>query len=227
MKYICCILIGYLIGTINPAYLLSRHSGMDIREHGSGNAGASNALILFGKLRGALCALFDISKASLAIGITTHLFPTLACALALTGGACMLGHMFPFYMGFRGGKGLACLGGMILRYDWRIFLLMLAGEAIVALVTNYICFVPITASVIFPAIYARLSHDLFGTAVLSMVAVAVIFRHLENLVRIRQGKELRLSYLWNREGEAARLRAQYPDEEDALDRKEKERNQKT
>ncbi len=83
MKYVLCILIGYLIGAINPSYIIAKIRGFDIREKGSKNAGASNALILFGKVLGIGCALFDIAKATFAIGFAESYFPSLHIRLRL------------------------------------------------------------------------------------------------------------------------------------------------
>ena len=209
MKLLACVLIGYLIGTVNPSYIFAKLRGVDIRQKGSGNAGASNALIVFGKVIGILCALLDIGKAFFVIWLTDALFPTYTWAFALTGTACILGHIFPFYMGFRGGKGLACLGGMILKFDWRIFLIMLAGEFFVALLTKYICFVPLTASLIFPAVYGVVRGDWIGALILLTVAPIMVWKHWENLRRIRRGTEARFSMLWNRDKEMERLKDKY------------------
>ncbi len=209
MKVLFCILIGYLIGTVNPSYWIARHRGVDIRKKGSGNAGASNALIIFGKAIGVLCALLDIGKAVFAIWLAEFLFPTFSLAFVLTGAACILGHIFPFYMGFHGGKGLACLGGMILKFDRRVFLVMLVVEIFVALLTKYICFVPITASVLFVAIYGLARRDLIGAMILLAVSCLILWKHRENLRRIREGREVRISMLWNRAEEEERLRGKY------------------
>ncbi len=213
MRYAACLLIGYLIGMLNPAYIIARIHGFDIRERGSKNAGASNALLLFGKLRGAFCAAFDIAKAALAVWLTRSLFPGDSLVFAVTATACILGHIFPFYMKFRGGKGLACLAGTILAYDLRVFGIMLACELVVALATNYICFVPMSASVVFPFVYGCMTRDVRGVLLLLTVAIVVLLRHGENIRRIRAGQELRLSYLWNKEKETARMRANYPEDE--------------
>ncbi len=199
MKYLLCILIGYLIGTINPSYIIAKIRGFDIREKGSKNAGASNALILFGKVLGIGCALFDIAKATLAIWLCGKLFPELTYSFAVTGVSCILGHVFPFYMKFRGGKGLACLGGMILAFDWRVFLIMLACEIVVAIVTNYICFVPLSASMVFPIVYGIIRHDWWGALILCLVIPVMFFKHKENLKRIKQKTEMPFSFLWNKE----------------------------
>ena len=199
MKYILCILIGYLIGTINPSYIIAKLRGFDIREKGSRNAGASNALILFGKVIGIGCALLDIAKATFAIWLCGKLFPELAYSFAVTGAACILGHVFPFYMKFKGGKGLACLGGMILAFDWRVFLIMLAAEIVVAIVIDYICFVPLTASAVFPVVYGMMRRDVWGALIVALILPLMLYKHKENLKRIRQKKEMPFSFLWNKD----------------------------
>lgn len=213
MRYVICLLVGYLMGMLNPSYILARLYGFDIRTRGSHNAGASNALLLFGKMRGFLCAIFDIFKAYLAASLARWLFPGDSLAFAMAAAACILGHIFPFYMKFRGGKGLACLAGVILAFDLRVFGLMLAFEAVIALVTNYICFVPMTAAVAFPVVYGFITGDVRGVLLLLAVAVVVLWRHGENIRRIRLGRELRLSYMWNKEKEMTRMRENYPEEE--------------
>lgn len=186
MEYVLCILIGYLIGAINPSYIIAKIRGFDIREKGSKNAGASNALILFGKVLGVSCALFDIAKATFAIWLCGKLFPELTYSFAVTGVACILGHVFPFYMNFKGGKGLACLGGMILAFDWRVFLIMLAAEIVVAIVTDYICFVPLTASAVFPIVYGIMCRDVGGALIIALIFPLMLYKHKENLKRIKQ-----------------------------------------
>ena len=199
MKYVLCILIGYLIGTINPSYIIARLRGFDIREKGSKNAGASNALILFGKVIGVGCALLDIAKATFAIWLCGKLFPEIAYSFAVTGVACIIGHVFPFYMKFKGGKGLACLGGMILAFDWRVFLIMLTIEIVVAIVTDYICFVPLTASVIFPVVYGIMRRDVGGALIVALILPLMLYKHKENLRRIKQKTEMPFSFLWNKD----------------------------
>lgn len=212
MNYVLSALMGYLAGTVNPAYILAKIHGFDIREKGSRNAGASNALILFGKVRGVLCAVFDIAKATCIIWLTAKIFSP-ANTFAVTSTACILGHIFPFYMNFKGGKGLACIAGSILAYDLRVFGIFLAAEVVIALATNYICFVPISASAAFPVVYGIMSRDLWGVLLFCLVAVVVVCKHIVNIKRILKGHEARLSYLWSRDKETARLRRNYGEEE--------------
>lgn len=213
MKYILCILMGYAVGIINPAHFIAKLHGMDIKKSGSNNAGASNALILFGKLTGVFCALFDIGKAFFVIWLTGFLFPELPCVFAITSVACIVGHIFPFYLKFRGGKGLACFGGMVLYYDWRVFLIFLAAELVVVLLTNYICFVPITASIVFPVVYGFMRKDLTGALILAIITLIMLYKHKENIDRIRQGTEARFSLLWNKEKELDRIKQNFDETE--------------
>lgn len=206
MKYLISLLIGYLIGTINPAYIISKIRGFDIRKKGSGNAGASNALIILGKTIGVFCALFDIAKTCFAIWLTGFLFNKTALFFAVTAVACTLGHIFPFYMKFRGGKGLACLGGTILMYDWRVFLLMLAGELVVVLLTNYICFVPMSASIVFAIVFGIMEKEIIGAALFLITAIVILWKHRMNIQRIRNGTEMHFSYLWNKDKELERVK---------------------
>lgn len=205
MPALGCILMGYLIGGINPAYIVGRLKGFDIRKRGSGNAGASNAVIVMGKKIGFISAFFDIFKAFLVSKLSSILFSGVAYATVLSGVACIVGHIFPAFMKFRGGKGLACLGGMILAYDWKLFLMLLCGELILVLLVDYICVVPMTASVIFPVIYALQTKDMVGTFVLLACAILILYKHIENLHRIRNGTEAHFSFLWKRNHEIERL----------------------
>lgn len=200
-----CILLGYLFGSLNLSYLLSKRKGYDIRERGSGNAGASNVIITIGKGAGALVAMVDILKAFIVVRLCLSLFPEFAYAGVIAATSVILGHIFPFYMGFRGGKGLAALGGSILAIDYRLFFLFLLFALLLAFVTDYICFVPILVSLLFPAIYGYIMHDINFTLILYVATVFIWWKHLENLQRIRNGKELRFSFLWNRAAEAERF----------------------
>ncbi|MBQ9749128.1 MAG: glycerol-3-phosphate 1-O-acyltransferase PlsY [Clostridia bacterium] len=206
MDFLYCILIGYFIGTVNPSYIIAKIHGFDIREKGSRNAGASNAVILLGKTIGILCALFDIAKTFFAIWLSQKLMPDFALAFSVTAVACSLGHIFPFYMKFKGGKGLACLGGMILAFDWRVFLIMLAIEIVVVLVSDYLCIVPLTASVVFPIVYGIMEKNLWGALMLLVITAVIFYKHKNNLQRIKNGTEMHFSFLWNKDKEIERLK---------------------
>lgn len=206
MEIIVCLLIGYAIGTISPAYIIGALRGVDIRKKGSGNAGASNVMIVFGKVAGIACALLDIVKPCIAIWITRKLFPLFNLAFPLTGAACILGHIFPFYMKFKGGKGLACLGGVVLMTDVRLFATLILIELVVVLVVNYICVVPMSASVAYSVIYGVMYKDFPAAIIFFVVAVVIFIKHTENLKRIKEGTEIRFSFLWKKEEELERIK---------------------
>lgn len=196
--------IGYTLGTINPAYTIGLRNGYDIRERGSGNAGASNAIILEGKAAGAFVMAFDISKAAVAVSTSRRLFPNFESAGETAGAAAVLGHMFPASMGFRGGKGLACLGGTIAAYGLQDFSFMMFVELSVLLATKYLCFVPMSASIIYPIYHGMTSGNWKGAAILGSVAPPILVKHIENIRRIYEGKEFKVSFLWKKQEELER-----------------------
>ena len=110
--YPLIVLIGYLLGSLNLATLLAKRRGVDIRAGGSGNPGASNTVTLMGWKAGVLVALHDIGKGILAVWLCAKLFPAVPFSGAVAGVACVLGHIFPFYLHFRGGKGFATYLGI-------------------------------------------------------------------------------------------------------------------
>lgn len=213
MQIIVCLLVGYLLGNANPAYLMGRMKGVDIREKGSGNTGASNVTVSLGKGLGVVCALTDIFKGFVAYKLGRILFPTLVFSGILAGAAAILGHIFPFWLEFRGGKGLASLAGVALAYNWRLFLMLLAFEIVFGLVTNYICLVTASAAIVFPACYLYRTWDWVGFGVLAVVAVIMELKHIDNFKRIANGTEVRISYLWNKQAEIDRVGKYYPDHE--------------
>jgi len=204
---------GYLIGTINPAYIFGKLRGFDIRRRGSGNAGATNVTLVMGKATGFLCMFLDILKSFIAYRLAKLLFPATVYAGIIAGVACILGHIFPAWIGFAGGKGLACIGGLILAYDWRLFLSMLASEVLLVLIFQYICIIPLTASVAFPVIYGIQTGDAIGVLALIALIPVIVCKHLPNLRRILTGQEARISWLWNAEKEEARLKERFSEQE--------------
>lgn len=119
MIRLVCLLIGYAFGCFQTSYIYGRLHGIDIRQHGSGNAGTTNSLRVLGKKAGAIVLFCDIMKTGLAITLVRFLFREqygdILYLLAIYSGAgCILGHNFPFYLGFKGGKGIACTAGLII-----------------------------------------------------------------------------------------------------------------
>ena len=205
IQIILCILIGYVLGNISPSFFLAWRKGYDARVDGSGNAGASNAYILAGKSAFFITAILDILKAFIACRVCRGLFETLPVAEQIGGVACILGHMYPAALRFKGGKGLASLGGVILSWNWKTFLILLALAAVIAFVTNYVCFVAPTMAALFPALFYWRTQDLPAALILLIPFLPILLKHMENFRRIREGKEVRMRFMWDRAGELKRI----------------------
>ena len=204
------LIIGYFIGCINLSYILSRLKGFDIRSVGSGNAGASNVVIVIGRKIGLFIAVLDILKAFLAFNLAEMIFPealsgSLSWAGVLAGVGSVLGHIFPFYMGFKGGKGLACFGGTVLGIDYRLFVVLFIAAFLIAMVTDYICFAPISMAFIVPVTVGVIYKVWIPSAIIAIASVALLYKHRENVARIRSGDELRFHFLWRRKDESERF----------------------
>ena len=184
---LCC-LIGYLLGNLSPAYLFGKAKGYDVREEGSKNVGAT-----------------DILKAFIAWKLCRWLFPDLGVAGPLGGVSCIIGHMYPLFLGFRGGKGMASLGGVILAWRWEWFLLLLGLAIVIAFVTRYVSLVAPTISLVFPGCYYWRTGLLGAALILTIPAIPIFIKHRENFRRIAAGTELRTSFIWNKEQELRRI----------------------
>ena len=192
MKYILVILMGYLLGCSNMAYYLAKAAKADLRSGGSGNLGASNAVVLLGWKAGVLTAVHDIGKASLAVLLAKWLLPEPEHVGAVAGVACVLGHIFPFYLKFKGGKGFASYFGMTLALNWKLGLVLMAAVIIVTLVTDYIVCGTLTTIITTP-IYLGIHHGSWLLALILAVGTAVIiYKHRENFPRMLNGTELGL-----------------------------------
>ena len=200
-------IFSYLIGCINPSYIVAKIKGFDIRQKGSHNAGASNAIITMGKTVGILSAIFDIFKAFICWKIAAWLFPEIAVAGTLAAVGCILGHIFPVFMKFKGGKGTACLSGTVLAFNPIVFLIFLVAEIVLVLATDYICVLPITVCIALPIAYLTINGKIAGFLILLIATVAIIYKHIENIKRIKNGTELHFSYLWKKDKEMGRLKS--------------------
>lgn len=119
MIRLVCLLIGYIFGCFQTSYIYGRLHGIDIRKHGSGNAGTTNSLRVLGKKAGAIVLICDIIKTGLAMTLVRFLFreqygDILYLLVIYAAAGSILGHNFPFYLGFKGGKGIACTAGLVL-----------------------------------------------------------------------------------------------------------------
>lgn len=189
MKILLLLIGGYFIGCINPAYIISKIRCIDISKTGTGNLGTTNAFINFGKGFGSIVLLIDMVKAFLPVWICIHL-TQFGYGAAAVGCGVLLGHMFPFYNKFRGGKGIASLGGFILAVDWKLFLLLLCIGCVLAVVFNYGCSISFSASLLFPVICGIREQSLLIFLMIMSISICIIAKHYENIQKIKAGTEM-------------------------------------
>jgi glycerol-3-phosphate acyltransferase PlsY len=182
-------IIGYLLGNFQTAYIIGKLFGkMDIREKGSANAGASNVTQVMGWRFGLITALVDIFKAFIAVKISFWIFGGELEAFT-AGTFTVLGHMFPFYLGFKGGKGLASLTGMMLAFRPEIGIAMMISILLLTIITDYIAVGSLTVYVGLPFIlyfYGMDSVIVFEAAALAIVG---LWMHIGNIKKIIKKEE--------------------------------------
>jgi len=192
MNYGFSVLLGYLLGCSSMAYYIGLAKKKDIRTAGSGNLGASNATVLFGWGAGVAVALHDIGKAVLAVFLAKWLFPQAQYAGAVAGVACVLGHIFPFYLKFKGGKGLASYFGMVLALNWRLALIAAVVIVLATLITDFISVGALSTIVVVPAYIALIDQSFLLAGILCIATIVMFFKHWENILRIIRHEEIGL-----------------------------------
>ena len=192
MGYLLAVAMGYLLGCSSMALYLSKLKKVDPRSGGSRNLGASNAMILMGWWAGVLVGLHDIGKSALAVFLAKWLLPNLEHADAVAGVACVVGHVFPFYLKFKGGKGFASYVGMMFAMSWKVGLVVGAAIVLVTIITDYLVLGTFTTITVVP-VWMGLARHSFILALILLVGTAVIFyKHRENITRLRNGTEIGL-----------------------------------
>lgn len=175
--------LGYLIGCMNPAALVARKKKVDLTKTGTGNLGATNTALVLGQKAGWFVLFFDMLKTLVSYKLAKILFPHLRLAGLIAGLGVLLGHCFPFNMGFVGGKGLASFGGLVLVTDPLVFCVLLALGLFLAWQLNYGVYLAVTATVLFPIAMWLRTGDV-GVTVMTAVCSGLIFAmHWRNLMR--------------------------------------------
>jgi glycerol-3-phosphate acyltransferase PlsY len=200
------ILLAYLFGTLLGSLILGRLRGVDIRSMGSGNAGATNALRTQGKLFGFLVLAIDIAKGLVAvlwlpgavlpgIGIDMELpreWLTLGCAFAV-----IVGHVYPVWFGFRGGKGAATVVGVVAALDLRLIVPLVVSWLAVVMLTGYVGLATMLSGVaLIIAVYIIEPGDVPLLCFCTVVTLFIVYTHRSNIARMRAGQENRVRRLW-------------------------------
>lgn len=195
------VVLAYLLGSIPTAVWVSKKAfGIDIREYGSGNAGATNTFRVLGKKAGSFVMFVDMMKGFLAVKLsllshfswTSEAITNLQIILGL---AAVLGHIFPIWAGFKGGKGIATLFGMILGIQPLVAVLLVGVFVLMLYITQYVSLSSISASIAFPVLILfifrepEVSYRLFAIA----TACLVVLTHHKNIERLLHGNENKVS----------------------------------
>lgn len=194
VKYILVVVIGYMIGNFASSYFVGKlMAKIDIREHGSGNAGATNTFRVLGAKAGTIVFIGDILKGILATAIGLWITGDRVGAM-LAGIMAVVGHNWPVLLNFKGGKGIASSFGLIIVLFPKIALILFAVVVPLMLLTRYVSLGSITAAVLFPVLLIAYQEPLKIILLGFVVALLAILRHKDNLVRLWEGKENKISY---------------------------------
>lgn len=201
-----CLVVGYLLGSINTSVLVGKCIGVDIRKVGSGNAGATNTLRTFGKKAAAIVLLGDVAKTVIAIllaMLAARLFFSMDRNISLycrylAGLGAVLGHNFPLYFGFRGGKGILASISCITMLDWRIGLILIAICILIMAVTRYVSLGSISGAILYPLFVIAFnmnnkeSYVPYYIALSVVISLLALYQHRSNLGRLMKGTESKL-----------------------------------
>jgi acyl phosphate:glycerol-3-phosphate acyltransferase len=189
---IISLLIGYCFGLVHPAYILGKAvKGIDIRSGGSNNSGASNATIVLGWKYGVITALIDILKGTFAILVGRYILDYNVILLFIIGFGVIIGHDFPFYMKFKGGKGTASFIGIFLGINPLIGLLLGAAIILTTVLTDYIAIGTIVMYIV-AIVLTFLNYPVVCTMIIFILTVLTISKHWNNLIKIKKGTEIGL-----------------------------------
>ena len=198
--YVLVGLIAYLIGSISFAIIFSKKfAGFDVREKGSKNAGTTNVLRTVGKKAAALTLICDILK-----GVVAVLIAILASKIwkesdveilkYLAGLFVIIGHTFPVYFGFRGGKGVATALGVLLMVNPQIGVSCLVFALIIMIATRFVSLGSILAAILFPILTVFMTENFYAKVISILIGLLVIFNHRTNIKRLKDGTENKLSF---------------------------------
>ena len=201
IAYIVVAIIAYLIGSINFSVIISKKvAGFDVRDKGSGNAGTTNMLRTVGKKAAAITLVCDILKGVISILLAKligNIWKGLDIELLvqLAGIFVILGHTFPVFFKFKGGKGVATSLGVILTTNWQIGLICLVFALILIVLTQMVSVGSVAAAILYPVLTIFMAGNYTISAII--IAVLIVFNHRENVKRILAGTENKISFKKN------------------------------
>jgi glycerol-3-phosphate acyltransferase PlsY len=195
LKFLLACVAGYFIGNFAPSYFLGKIlKRIDIREHGSGNAGATNTFRVLGTWAGVIVFICDILKGVVAVTLGLWLTGGRLGGM-LAGGFAVAGHNWPVVLSFKGGKGIASSLGLILVLFPKIGLILFFVALIVVLISKYVSLGSISAAILFPILLIVFREPWELCIIGFLIALLAVLRHKENIVRLRNGTENQISFL--------------------------------
>lgn len=196
MKYAGILLLAYVIGSSSMSFYISKFKKINLKEKGSKNLGASNTLAIIGKKAAAAVLVHDVLKSLFAILAVRIIFDIpyneVSWLLAAVGVAAVLGHIFPFYLKFKGGKGFATYIGLIFGLDWRLFLAVVVLIFVVAFITDYIVAGTFSTIAAGPVYYALIQPNLWVALIVLAGSLVILWKHIENIKNLKNGSEMKI-----------------------------------
>ena len=192
MKALFAILLGYTIGSVSPSAIIGRMKKTDLRADGTKNLGATNTMLHFGKGYGALVMLLDMLKSILAVMLAAAICPEEEIVGIVGGSAAVVGHIFPFYMKFKGGKGLATFGGLVLAVNPPVFLFLLILSCLLMVIVNYSFIMPYSAGILFPILHGAATGSPAAALIAAAVSGVILFKHRDNVVKAWRGEDIKI-----------------------------------
>ena len=195
LSWLILLLLGYFLGCLNGSVMVSHFIIRDdVRQHGSGNAGLTNFYRTYGAKYALGVILFDMGKTVVACllggAMFNHLFGDWALGVLLGGLGCELGHMFPVFFGFKGGKGILSGGTLVWLLNWRVALIAWGLFAALWLLTRYVSLGSVCAAVSMPiSTFFFCGHSLLYTVLGAIIAALVVWCHRDNIRRLLKGQE--------------------------------------
>lgn len=204
--YIIVAVIAYLLGSISFSVIISKKmAGFDVREKGSGNAGTTNVLRSVGKKAAVITLIFDVLKGVVAV-LVAYIAGNIvkdgidkALLIQIAGLLVIVGHTFPIFFGFKGGKGIATALGVLLITNWNIGLICLVFALVLMALTKMVSLGSISAAILFPVLILFMPHTAYlvdGNYIIYsiLIAVLVVFNHRANVKRLLSGTENKLDF---------------------------------
>lgn len=221
LVYIIVAVCAYAIGSISPSYIIGRIKGVDVKKSGSKNLGASNATMVLGWRFGVLIGALDIAKGVVAVLLTRFLAPDLPSIAYLAAACAVLGHIFPFYLKFKGGKGFATYIGIVAGLHFPVAVVLAVIIIVVSLITDYIVVGTLTTVVTFPVFVYFYTGNPVSALIVGLASIVIIIKHWPNILRIKNGTEGKVRILFGK-GHRERASKQAEDLKSLDEKEEKE-----